>query len=293
MSNTTRTSGRWRSLPLFAVAFWFPILIAAPLTGLIALTAVSFATFFTMGRTVLGRSDIKKKKHSPALPDRQLATVQIEDTTCLICQETVGARSPEGVTEVWSMLPCGHSFGSHCIKTYLGIAADEHPLCPICRHAAFHEPCGHPVLPFVLGPDGTHRDLVTDASGKVFPPIREEDLKALSCRYCMGVEESVVLPLDKHSAAVAKLKRPFVWLRDRMPLLRRKRTDILADAGLAVQETSDEEDRRLTRQEARTRRRTQAYDENGHWNGPWVDVQTKDTEWEKWWSEQVPRGACQ
>ena len=225
MSNTSRTSGRWRSLPLFATAFWFPIIIAAPVTGLIALSAVSFYATFIMGRTVLGRSDVKKNKHTTTSSGKQPATVQVEDITCLICQEPVGSRSPEGITESWSMLPCGHSFGSHCIKTYLGIAADEHPLCPICRHAAYHDSCGHPVLPFVLGPDGTHRNLVTDASGKVFPPTREEDLKTVSCGYCRKMEEEVKMPLDKHAASVARLKRPFVWLRDRMPLLRRKRTD--------------------------------------------------------------------
>jgi hypothetical protein len=71
------------------------------------------------------------------------------DAACPICQEPVGQRSPEGKTESWSKLPCGHKFGSHCIKHWLGLVAEDRPCCPICRQNASHL-CGHPVLPELI-----------------------------------------------------------------------------------------------------------------------------------------------
>ena len=68
---------------------------------------------------------------------------------CPICQEPVGRPTPEGVVEGWSKLPCGHRFGSHCIKRWLGMAAAEKPCCPVCRRSACHS-CGHPVLPVIV-----------------------------------------------------------------------------------------------------------------------------------------------
>ncbi len=66
------------------------------------------------------------------------------DGKCTICQETIGATTPEGIVETWAALPCGHRFGSYCIKTWLGLT--EQPSCPICRREMAHS-CGHPVLP--------------------------------------------------------------------------------------------------------------------------------------------------
>lgn len=74
---------------------------------------------------------------------------QPQPQPCPICQEPVGRPTPEGVTEAWSSLPCGHRFGSVCIKRWLGLVADERPACPVCRRTATHM-CGHPAVPVVI-----------------------------------------------------------------------------------------------------------------------------------------------
>jgi len=75
------------------------------------------------------------------------ASVAVDDCKCPICQETVGTRRPDGITETWSAIPCGHRFGSFCIKTWLGL---DQPSCPVCRRDMVHA-CGHPVLPTIAG----------------------------------------------------------------------------------------------------------------------------------------------
>jgi hypothetical protein len=81
----------------------------------------------------------------PVNVQKPIADIHV-DAACPICQEPVGQRTPEGKTEAWSELPCGHKFGSHCIKHWLGLRAEDRPCCPICRQNASHL-CGHPVLP--------------------------------------------------------------------------------------------------------------------------------------------------
>ncbi|KAL2118203.1 hypothetical protein VTJ04DRAFT_7863 [Mycothermus thermophilus] len=402
-----------------------------------------------MGRTVLGRvADLdrqsrrdeprrklrKKNRKSlqpspapeekPAEPEREepaTVAVRIDDPNCLICQEPVGQTNPEGITETWSILPCGHIFGSYCIKRYLGVAADDQPLCPICRSLAHHDICGHPVLPFVLRPDGSHPDLVVvdAASGRVRPPTSLDDLNNIACKYCRDLEERRKrrqrrlerrqqrlqqqqeqqqgqqqepqeqvqqptpaqeqkadaqeqhqlestpqpeqaaqttqpeeqrqpvqespkqpeaqevpkasseddTPTPSSPSTPIKLKQPWRWLRAldtlRKALHIRPRTHGNGDADesntnsgqdqtgsntistsqdpsndSSSSDSSDDEDLtpngtgglpRLTRIEARQRRRTQATN-NGVWQGPWVDVPTRDVEWEKWWKVQVPCG---
>ncbi len=68
-------------------------------------------------------------------------------------QETVGSPTPEGIVELWSTLPCGHRFGSYCIKTWLGLT--EQPSCPVCRREMAHA-CGHRCCPW-SAPSGCAR----------------------------------------------------------------------------------------------------------------------------------------
>ncbi|EFX04752.1 cell cycle checkpoint protein [Grosmannia clavigera kw1407] len=70
----------------------------------------------------------------------------------MICYVPVGVRTPDGEIESWSALPCGHRFGSYCVKRWLGLA--EQPACPICRTPMVHA-CGHPVLPLPTVPSKT------------------------------------------------------------------------------------------------------------------------------------------
>lgn len=74
--------------------------------------------------------------------------VVVDSTPCPICREPVGVLRPDKTTEKWSRLPCGHRFGSHCIKRWVNMTRSdfERPSCPICRGPASHS-CGHPVLP--------------------------------------------------------------------------------------------------------------------------------------------------
>ncbi|KAH9904690.1 hypothetical protein F4778DRAFT_40192 [Xylariomycetidae sp. FL2044] len=69
---------------------------------------------------------------------------------CPICHDPVGVANPEGVTESWTKLYCGHEFGTHCIHTWLQDSINQspnvNPSCPICRATAKH-PCGHLVCP--------------------------------------------------------------------------------------------------------------------------------------------------
>lgn len=101
------------------------------------------------------------------------------DPACAICQVDVGTRSPDGVKESWSITPCGHVFGSVCIKRYLAIT--DKPLCPVCRTDLFHA-CSHPVLPATFDPR-KHAPLQSrdDAAREAFPggePRRGD------CRFC-------------------------------------------------------------------------------------------------------------
>ncbi|KAK4148207.1 uncharacterized protein C8A04DRAFT_24005 [Dichotomopilus funicola] len=268
MSDTTSSPPAKR--PNFSV---IALLLQAPLLPLVAVKRlVTLACTFVilaMGRILRAGSEIRRhsfilsrekrsstSKTAPAAKDAAtdaaVTTVQIEDITCLICHEPIGTRNVEGVKEDWSMLPCGHRFGSHCIKRYLGLTADEQPLCPICRHVAYHDPCGHPVLPFLLQADGTHPDLVTDDDGKVRPPKNEEDLATTACDYCLmpdEAKEQVEMEAEKIAAdeaaaaaaaaaaavdatamatvkspgRMASVKRPLRWLRTLVPFTPRKK----------------------------------------------------------------------
>ncbi|KAL2152421.1 hypothetical protein VTH82DRAFT_5605 [Thermothelomyces myriococcoides] len=300
------TSGPLFQRPRFSIIhhlFRAPLLpaIAAKHIFTLALTAL---VAFAMGRTVRGRSDIKRHLNGSA-SEKQHPAVQIEDRICLICQEIVGTRTAEGIKEGFSMLPCGHRFGSYCIKRYLCLTADEEPLCPICRHAAYHDACGHPVLPFLLNSDGTHPDLITDESGKVRPPNSSAEALAAPCEYCRlpqdQAERARMTAAGKLVGRLSSIKRPLRWLRDMVPFASKWRHRFLPPGSEDSSETDEQPpsssstasspspgERRLTRQEMRARRRAPV--NNGVWEGPWIDVQSRDVEWEKWWLAQSPRG---
>lgn len=98
------------------------------------------------------------------------------DPACAICQVDVGTKSPDGVREAWSITPCGHVFGSVCIKRYLAIT--EKPLCPVCRNDLFHV-CSHPVVPASYDPK---KSLQTrdEAAHRAFP----DEPRHSECRFC-------------------------------------------------------------------------------------------------------------
>lgn len=71
-----------------------------------------------------------KTKTSTVRHDEHFERHVIEPA-CPICQVDIGTKSPEGVKEGYAVTPCGHVFGSVCIKKYLAIT--DKPLCPVCR----------------------------------------------------------------------------------------------------------------------------------------------------------------
>jgi HUS1 checkpoint protein len=279
------------------LVFCLPLLSTVPAKRLVTF-AFPVVVALAMGRTVLARLDSKKYAIRPS-PKQPATTIEVEGEPCPICQEPVGTCNADGITEGWSMLPCGHRFGSYCIKRYLAIAADESPLCPMCRHVAYHDACGHPVLPFLLNPDGTHPDLITDSSGNTHPPHGEE-LTTMSCEYCQPRAEHKTKPRARRLSQVAAWKKPFNWLQTVLPMARKRRSrrqsQAETDGQLRPPSPSPSypepgpSDPPLSRQQVRARRRA-AQDQNAVWEGPWMDVQSRDVGWERWWKEQAPRGA--
>ncbi|EAQ86029.1 hypothetical protein CHGG_07282 [Chaetomium globosum CBS 148.51] len=239
------------SLPLLIYILRVPLLPAIAAKHLIAFI---YSLALSMGRMVRGKADYRR--YRAASPEKHLSTVQIEETSCLICQETIGTRNAEGLKEGFSMLPCGHRFGSRCIKRYLAITADEQPLCPICRHVSYHDACGHPVLPFLLNRDGTHPDLIADKDGKLRPPKTSgEELMTTPCEYCLLPDEEKNKPEKKRPGRLETVGVPFRWLRALLPLSRKKN---VPDQPRTNQENTTGQNHRLSRQEARNRRRTPA-----------------------------------
>jgi len=98
-----------------------------------------------------------------------VAVKSIDENRCSICQESVGVDGPDGAVETWSRLPCGHRFGSLCVKRWLGLSAQ--PSCPMCRSSMAHL-CGHPLVP---EPDARHHGLARR--------LRRPALGA-PCRFC-------------------------------------------------------------------------------------------------------------
>ncbi|KAK8058432.1 hypothetical protein PG994_008880 [Apiospora phragmitis] len=91
-------------------------------------------------KSAKSRASMTKTKPAPPPPEE-----------CPICQDPVGIPNPEGITEAWTSLNCGHRFGTVCIQTWLQDSIDRDPngtpSCPVCRAAAKHPGCGHAICP--------------------------------------------------------------------------------------------------------------------------------------------------
>ncbi|KAK8100383.1 hypothetical protein PG999_010757 [Apiospora kogelbergensis] len=91
-------------------------------------------------KSAKSRASMTKTKAAPPPPEE-----------CPICQDPVGIPNPEGITEAWTSLNCGHKFGTVCIQTWLQDSLDRDPngtpSCPICRAVAKHPVCAHAVCP--------------------------------------------------------------------------------------------------------------------------------------------------
>lgn len=117
-----------------------------------------------------------------SLAEHQVTDLVV-DVCCPICQEPVGEPNPDGITESWSRLPCGHKFGSHCIKHWLGLIGGKKPCCPVCRRKASFA-CGHPVLPTVLSEEEARR-----RDGYIGPD-KSSQIQHRVCDYCREMEFS-------------------------------------------------------------------------------------------------------
>jgi hypothetical protein len=223
-------------------------------------------------RRKAGRSSYIKDVKQPTFSEKSACstTTKVQEvvTTCPICQEPVGSRNPEGITEDWSCLPCGHRFGSHCIKHYLRIVADDRPSCPICRQIAYHG-CGHPVLPVLL--DSTNSIDICVDSKKATELVR--NLQGTFCCYCRA---------KNGDAPMRALKRP------------RRR---LRAAGAWLLSIATAPRRLLGRRQPRPREHAVVYRRGTllqPWDddevSPWLDPypRARDAQWERWWDAQEP-----
>lgn len=102
------------------------------------------------------------------------------DPTCPICQVDIGTKSPEGVKEGYAVTPCGHVFGSLCIKKYLAIT--DKPQCPFCRTDLFHV-CSHPILPVLYDSKKSNLSL-EQAAAKAYPTEPQQN----DCPYCQNLK---------------------------------------------------------------------------------------------------------
>lgn len=147
----------------------------------IALSTTSnvFGTFFKMPRSLrLPKNPVKTKTSAVRHDEHSERPRPIVDPACPICQVDIGTRSPEGVREGYAVTPCGHVFGSVCIKKYLAITADK-PLCPVCRSDLYHA-CAHPVLPAGYDPKKSRLSR-EEAAAKAFP----DGHRNIDCAFCL------------------------------------------------------------------------------------------------------------
>ncbi|KAK4191368.1 hypothetical protein QBC35DRAFT_375797 [Podospora australis] len=223
-----------------------------------------------MTTTVRSRKDGSRILES----EKQIITTEA-DTACPICQDPVGKQTPEGTVEGWSELPCGHQFGSVCIKQYLGIVAEDGPSCPICRQPAHHSRCGHPVLPSVLNPHDMSNDSVLKT--KTFTTKtrmnRVENLGGTYCGYCEGIRGT--RNWSRVAAAGRPHRRwtaPFRWLRifDFRSSRNTPRTILVTRAGDVHIEGQN------------------PWEVTAYWKYP---RGSRDPGWESWWANQLPKSA--
>ena len=210
---------------------------------------------------------------------KQSVTVQVE-ATCPICQEPIGCKNPEGIVETWSVLPCGHRFGSYCIKHYLRVVATERPSCPVCRQNVYHS-CYHPVLPAVLKPSskgGPQMDEIVEAAQLILPEVQFSE-----CGYCLA-RKSAEPPVRRGRLAKWTSTISLSWLK--VPKMRRSKPERAANSREGDAEAESEEDAGSDEETP----------DSPPLNGiptPWIDPfpRPRDHEWEKWWIAKEPRGA--
>jgi RING finger family protein len=138
------------------------------------------------------KGSFKKKGGRPSSKP-SISVRAVEEDRCSICQESIGVPAADGTVEGWSRLPCGHRFGSLCVKRWFGLSPT--PTCPICRRSAAHR-CGHPVLPDVLGKGVRRRHSLRDP-----------------CRYCKTAQFVELTPrgtvhIMRFAAGVLRLILP-------------------------------------------------------------------------------------
>ncbi|GAP90144.1 hypothetical protein SAMD00023353_0204120 [Rosellinia necatrix] len=71
--------------------------------------------------------------------------------SCELCDNELSTHDPASShdgTEVFTILPCGHCYGYHCLRREL--QGDPDPRCPVCGMPAGHGEYGHQVRLEVL-----------------------------------------------------------------------------------------------------------------------------------------------
>lgn len=233
-----------------------------------------------------------------AVLDKLGVKTQVE-ATCPICQEPIGSKNPEGITEGWSLLPCGHRFGSYCIKHYLNVVAEDRPSCPVCRQIAYHL-CGHPVLPVLLKPNGSKADKIVESAD-----LLVEEMKNSLCAFCLSPKnEQRLLGLIATRAepgSDSRWKSLVGWSKilaftKRRKMSRRSRRfpdqDPAPVPTLVAPASQNTSQTALPTLSLQPQPGSLARDGSG-WTGPWIDPfpKARDHEWEKWWKQQEPVGA--
>jgi len=204
-------------------------------------------------------------------------TVHVDDT-CLICQEPIGTRNPEGIIEGLSELPCGHQFGSYCIKHYLKLVADDRPSCPVCRQMTYHS-CGHPALPILL--KNNNHD--ANAERKLKPRDEvDRQLKSTECIYCKA--RKTVLSKTSNNKGKKYTKKRHIPLAIMQEVFRLLKLRGRAARRRRIRAASQQ----LTTSEGEG---ANSNSDPAVWTGPYIDPfpRERDLEWEKWWDEQEPR----
>jgi hypothetical protein len=242
------------------------------ITSLIVFPPVNFAKIFYICIYAIAMSIIMGRKRRAAnleaplsRSEKQTSKVQIEietDAPCAICHEPVGHLKPEGFRERWSVLPCGHQFGSVCIKQYLRIVADNRPSCPTCRQIAYHA-CGHPAVPAFIPLDGSK-------PGK--PKIMVVEVPQIQ------VHESGIGLRTIQRGRISKWKVAFGWLRT------------LASGPRRILKRNRPQEVRQNGQDRVSTIFVRPWGDSTT-TSPYIDPfpRPRDPEWEEWWDSQLPR----
>ena len=193
--------------------------------------------------------DTAVNKASSVDVQKPIADVHI-DAACPICQEPVGQPTPEGKAESWSKLPCGHKFGSHCIKYWLGLRTEDKPCCPICRRNVAHL-CGHPALPeLIASPGRRNTSDIEISAAEVGKPDMTQYTNCVFCRQGIG---------GTRKKRAKKRYKPWRFVKGCWCLVRH----------------------------GRIRARPMPNREVTMWP-PWCQ-ELRDLAWKRWWIDQEPR----